>query len=129
MNLEVTAVTFNSATYNSASGKPQRVDCEALDEILHGRAPGAKYPTESFNVQGGAQATIWMGELVSIARATKSSLAITFRGKSANPVATFANMIYRGIRIGQDKDTIGLYGYVFEHGDNADGSTEPLSIG
>ena len=129
MNLEITAVTFNGTTYNATTGKPQRIDSEALDELLHGRAPGAKYPTESFNVQGSASATIWMGELVTIARGTKSNLATTFRGKASNPVGTFANMNFKGWRVGQDKDTIGLYGYFFEHVDNADGNTEPFSIG
>jgi hypothetical protein len=129
MNLEITSAIFSGATYNSSTGKPLRLDSEALDELLHGRAPGAKYPTESFCIQGGAQATLWMGELVTIARETKSTLAVTFRGKSSNPVGTFANMIFRGWRVEQGKDTLGLYGYFFEHGDNANGTTEPFSIG
>lgn len=129
MNLEISQVTFNNATYNRTAGKPLRLDSEALDELLHGRGPTDKYPTETFNVQGGASATVWMGELVSISRGTKSNLAVTLRGKASNPVATFANMIFKGWRVGQDKDTLGLYGYLFEHGDNSDGATDPFSIG
>jgi hypothetical protein len=126
--IEVSSATFNSATFDAASGDPKRVEFEDMLDAIDNYGPGDYYPRQSFQVPGTPPTVqLIMGEYVAITKGTTSNFAFTLRGKTSSPTRTLATMIYQGCSARQGKYGLGEWVYRFRHGDNSTGVAHPLS--
>ena len=117
--------TFNSVTYNNASGGVMRVTLEDNSRELETRVGDNLYPTSVEAVDASGVVTISLSEFGPTvpAMGTKSSIVATLIKSGGTEIETFYNMKFMGSSANQDRASSATidFRFVFESDDGVNG--------
>lgn len=125
----VTQLTFNSVTYDNASGGTLRAQLEDGGREDEARIGGDLYPSTVEIIDASAVATIGLSELSPVLPSigAKSNLVLTIQvAGGTTETETWYNMRFAGQSANQDRAAKGTndYRFVFESSDGLKGPTE-----
>ncbi len=122
------SATWNSITFNSASGGPIRGDYSHSGEPFEQRTGGSDYAPFLAVLNKRLKIRLRVRDVKQIAAlGTKSNLAMTLSGRAGTVTINAANMVLIGIEpADQPRAESGSAILVFQH-ESADGTTVPIS--